>query len=453
MEKVRVQYSSSSKALPPQPIRIKTPGWGGSAEKMETGAQPQPWHCLPFVEASTYGLELLYQYDNPCEVINEGGHVRFEWDYASEPGGDVTGGEFLTFSPKDAPKHYLFNTRLDVVPPPGHVIRTEPHPRFFTDDTGTVPPALIGHLQNEWWPRKLFVVFKAPPPGQRHVFRKGEPYAQIVFVPQRVAYEVEPMPPEEDARRRELERRIDAARFQIADNVWHNLDGAPLSSHYKVLARAFARDGAAGVEDVVRRALERQRQTLPRDRPIPECLALGRRRLAEEKYDEARAVFTDVLDRDPANADAMSHLGICFACRGSPMAGLKLMTRAVELAPDSVVCHSNLGEMLRLMGRHKEAEASFRAAWRLSPDDPGLLSTLGLTLAQQGRIDEGLQACQAAVAMNPNLPVLHLRAGLALAEARRHPEARRAYEAALALDPQFAPARAALQSLPAESRT
>jgi len=309
---------------------------------------------------------------------------------------------------------------------------------------------VIGHLQVEWWPRKLFVVFKAPPPGGRHVFRKGEPYAQILFVPHRAGYDVEPMTAEEDARRRELERHIDAARFQIADNVWHNLDGAPLSSHYKVLARAFARGGNEGVEEVVDQALERQRLTLPRDKPVSEVLALGRQRLSEDRYDEARTIFTDVLERDPDNVDAMSHLGICFACRGSPMVGLKLMTQAVALQPRSAACHANLGEMLRLMGRYKEAEAHLRSAWQLSPNDPGLLSTLGLTLAQQGRTTEGLEACRSALAMNPKLPVLHLRVGLILAQELKHRDARQAYESALALDPAFFPARRALQELPTD---
>ena len=451
MDKFKIKFAASSKALPPQPIRIKTPGWGGSAEKMETGSQPQPWHCLPFVEAATYGLELLYQYDNECHVVNEGGKVRFEWDFASEGGADVTGAEFLTFSPKDAPKHYLFNTRLDVLPPPGHVVRTEPHPRFFTDATGTVPPAVIGHLQNEWWPRKLFVVFKVPPPGGRHVFRKGEPYAQILFLPHRAGYEIAEMTPEEDAQRRERERQIETARFQIADNVWHNLDGAPLSSHYKVLARSFARDGTAGVEEVVRRSVEQQRLTLPRDKSIAECLALGKQRLGDEKYDEAKTIFMYTLEREPDNADAMSHLGICFACRGSPMVGLKLMTRAVALQPHSATYHSNLGEMLRRMARYPEAESSFRLALRLSPNDPVLLSTLGLTLAQQGRTAEALEACRAALAMNPRLPVLHLRTGLILAQERQYREARAAYESALELDPGLAPARRALEQLPAEA--
>src|SRR5688572_28765741 len=222
MDKLQIKYATYAKALPPQPIRLKTPGWAGAADKMEDGSAGQPWHCLPFVEASTYGLELIYQFDTQCQVINDNGLVRFDWDYSKEPGGDLTGAEFATFFPKEASKYYLFTTRIDIQAPPGYVIRTEPHPRFFTDAINTVPCAIIGHLQTEWWARKLFVVFKVPSPGQRHIFRKGEPYAQIIFVPQRLNYELIKMTPEEEAHRRKLDVQIETARLQIADNVWHN---------------------------------------------------------------------------------------------------------------------------------------------------------------------------------------------------------------------------------------
>ena len=38
---------------------------------------------------------------------------------------------------------------------------------------------------------------------------------------------------------------------------------------------------------------------------------------------------------DPRNAEAMTNLGICAACTGSPAVGLKLMQQAVSLRPDN----------------------------------------------------------------------------------------------------------------------
>src|SRR4051794_35926807 len=291
MDKIEIKYATYAKALPPQPVRVKKPGWGGTTEKMVDGSEPQPWHCLPFVEASTYGLELIYQYDTECHVINEGGVLRFDWDVSKEPGGVLTGGEFIAFEPKRNSRFYIFNTRIDLQPPPGYVIRTEPHPRFFTDETGTVPVSMIGHVQSEWWARKFFVVFKAPAPGGRHVFRKGEPYVQLLFVPQRVAYEQTVMTPEEEASRREIETAIDGAKAQISENVWHNPAGVTFSDHYKILAKAFAREGEAGVAATVAAATERRTEALPKDRPVAEVVAMANQKLKEQNYSAARDLY------------------------------------------------------------------------------------------------------------------------------------------------------------------
>ena len=50
----------------------------------------------------------------------------------------MDGTEFVGFHPKPS-KYYLFKTQVDVQAPPGMVLRTQPHPRFYADQTGTVP--------------------------------------------------------------------------------------------------------------------------------------------------------------------------------------------------------------------------------------------------------------------------------------------------------------------------
>ena len=59
MGPLNYKYSLYGKALPPRPIRVKNPGWGGEPQKMVDGSEPQPWHCLPFVEGSTWARTRL----------------------------------------------------------------------------------------------------------------------------------------------------------------------------------------------------------------------------------------------------------------------------------------------------------------------------------------------------------------------------------------------------------
>ena len=80
MAKLQIKYRLEGKALPPRPIKVDVPGWGGSPDfKKVNGSQPQPWHCPLHVEGCTHGVELLYQYDNECHVINDRGHIRIQF--------------------------------------------------------------------------------------------------------------------------------------------------------------------------------------------------------------------------------------------------------------------------------------------------------------------------------------------------------------------------------------
>jgi hypothetical protein len=226
---------------------------------------------------------LLYQHETECQVIHDSGTIRFDFDFAREPSGELTGAEFIAFEPVQAAKYYLFNTLLDLQAPPGYVLRTEPHPRFFTEDSGTVPLAMIGHIQSAWYPRLLFVVFRAPGPGQRQVFRKGEPFVQIIFVPERMKYEATQMTPVEAAGRREMEKTMQTARSEIAENRWSNPSGVQFNNHYKVMARAVAWDGMPGLDKVVRDAVARRERSLPAAQTISEGLALGAGLLQEHR--------------------------------------------------------------------------------------------------------------------------------------------------------------------------
>jgi Tfp pilus assembly protein PilF len=445
---IDAKYSVIDKGLPPQAIRMRLPGWGGSPQKrMENGSEPQPWHCRPFVDAATYGLELVYHYEKECHVINENGKVRFEWDYANEPGVKLSGDEFGLFDTKPA-RFYSFQASVDVQAPAGYVVQTQPHPRFFTDDSGTVAPALIGHVQTEWFPKPLFLVFKIPAPGQGHIFRKGEPYAQIIFVPRQMTCRATPMTPDEQQHRRKLWGDMQTSKSYIATNVWHESDGAEANNYYKVLARAFERDGLDGVQDAVRAGMERRRQAIPEGKAIVEYLNLARQYQREGKYVEAKDLLISVILRNPENAEAASRLAILAMSMDLPAFALYLMKQAIMLQPESAAYHANMGEILRRMNRFVEAETALRKSLDLNPTDPQVLSNLGTILAAQGRAAEGLHLCRLAIASGANQPVVQLRAGIILAQMGQIEEARACFRAALEINPNYVPAQRNLQQLP-----
>ena len=101
-------------------------------------------------------------------------------------------------------------------------MRTEPHPRFYTDPTDTVPIAVPALLRTEWWPMMSFIIFKTPAEGRTHIFRPNEPMLQILILPLRADFTLTEMGEDEAAEREMRGRRIHNSRPTLAARL--NLD-------------------------------------------------------------------------------------------------------------------------------------------------------------------------------------------------------------------------------------
>ena len=259
MDEIKVKYRTWYRGEPPRPIKLQIPGWAGTDRNHSDGAVPQPWHCPPFVDASTYAHELLYPYKSECRVKRTGGQILFEGDFSTEDwmineaGSNMTGDEPKRTSPpmmSFAPGHYGMSSSLDMEPPEGYVFRTEPHPRFYTDDTGTVPCLLAGHIQR-WWSRIFFVVFKAPREGEFHVFRPGEPYGQVLFLPQKNNVKFLPFTDEERMAREGRDRKVGEYGDKIAGHVWKDHKGLKFDDKYKTLSSSYSKGGYESVDKTI----------------------------------------------------------------------------------------------------------------------------------------------------------------------------------------------------------
>src|SRR5215469_819307 len=190
-----VKYRVHGHRSPPQPIQMPIPGWAGEAEPRADGNREQPWHGTPVSESARYGVEVLYPFDEELRVTSRRGHVQLEakWGEPADP--DMMWPPFRSFGED----YYSYQFSLDLAVPPGWAVRTEPHPRFFTDPTNTTPLAVPALIRTEWWPMMFFCIFKAPPKGVTHIFRKDEPFIALIVIPAEPQLDFQPMDEEEAA--------------------------------------------------------------------------------------------------------------------------------------------------------------------------------------------------------------------------------------------------------------
>lgn len=224
------------KALPPRPIKLQIPGWAGTNNYHGSGGKPQPWHCVPFVEGNTYGIEFLYPYEEEQIVTRKDGKLIFS-------------NESLPFK-CFADGHYGYQSGTDIKVPDDYVVRLEPHPRYFVDEVGDVPLMLPGHLQTQWWSRYFFIVFKSPFEGQKHIFRYKEPYGQFLIVPKKPQYKIREQTQEERIERSQLSELSFIYDEFLGENTWRADNGIPFNDKYKQMSVAYAKKGMEGIKEL-----------------------------------------------------------------------------------------------------------------------------------------------------------------------------------------------------------
>ena len=159
---------------------------------------------------------------------------------------------FMSF----AKGHFGFTSSFDLEPPLDHTIRIEPHPKYYTDDTWTTPLPVAGHIQGEWWSKIFFIVFKQPPLNGKYIFRKGEPYAQILILPKKINYEIKEMTEAEKEKRKILESNI-SKHSQHFCKKWKDDKGNTFDNKYKVLSSIFSKEGIGGINNLIKNCFQK----------------------------------------------------------------------------------------------------------------------------------------------------------------------------------------------------
>ena len=230
----QVKVRTDNPRLAPRRTKLEIPGWAGRPEPRRDGSHEYVWHCVPFTEGAQYGIELFYPYDGELHVTTRDGALAFSGDIGENPDTGQMWPPFRDFGRK----FYTYQLLLDLKLDPGFAVRTEPHPRFYTDTTGTVPIAVPALVRN-WWPMLFFCVFKAPREGDTHIFRAGEPMLQMLVVPTEPDIELVTMSLEEQAERELQARRIHESRTTLsADTTWTSASDTVFDGTYRFMMRA-----------------------------------------------------------------------------------------------------------------------------------------------------------------------------------------------------------------------
>ncbi len=154
------------------------------------------------------------------------------------------------------------------------------------------------------------------------------------------------------------------------------------------------------------------------------------------RLDEARRKYAQVLEREPAHADALHLYGLAWQAGGDLGRAAEMMEQAVRHCPGNAVYCVDYGVVLQQLGKPEAAEFSYRQAIAARPDHAEAHNNLGNVLKDQGRLTEALASYREALALLDE-PVIHYNLANLLQETAAIDEAVVHYRRALELRPDY----------------
>ena len=162
--------------------------------------------------------------------------------------------------------------------------------------------------------------------------------------------------------------------------------------------------------------------------------------LQSNRLEEAKALYTRIVDIKPEDADAWYKLGTIQGMLGNIDEAGICCRKVIVLQPDHSEAHANLGNVLFHKGVYDEAISNYQAALRINPGNAPAYNNLGNALKISGRLDEALESYKRAITVNPNYALAHYNLGIALQKAGRLQEAGDCFRRAVALNGNYAEA-------------
>ena len=191
------------------------------------------------------------------------------------------------------------------------------------------------------------------------------------------------------------------------------------------------------------------------------------------RLSEAERVYRQIVEIDPAHADALHllgvllcqrgladdavdyiqraiavnnsaavfqfNLGVAYRALGQTDSAVECFERAVTLHPNAADAHHQLGAIFETRGETTRAVEAFRIAVECQPDNAGFRFRLGSALAAAGQYQEAVDHLQAAIQHRPDDANTHNSLGSVFQKLGRLDDAAAEYETAIRLHPEFGP--------------
>lgn len=162
---------------------------------------------------------------------------------------------------------------------------------------------------------------------------------------------------------------------------------------------------------------------------------LGLVRFQQGRFDEAERLLSRSLELEPQNADAWSNLGMVEVKLDVPEKAVASFSRALEISPEHPDALNNMAQVLRKMGRYEQARPLLERLVKKMPDSASALYYLADVQQKANDVSTAIKTWQRALRADPDDRRIRLGLGDAYESTGKFKQARMQYLAVLRRDP------------------
>jgi predicted O-linked N-acetylglucosamine transferase (SPINDLY family) len=144
---------------------------------------------------------------------------------------------------------------------------------------------------------------------------------------------------------------------------------------------------------------------------IPGTLQMAIGHHQSGRMSPAKTLYQQILQADPAHADALHLLGLIEHQQGNSAHAVALIQKAIQARPTDATFHFNLGNLHQDLAQLNEAIACFEQALLRQPGFVDALLGLGTALKAQGKIAEAGVCFRKVLARQPDRADAHFNLG------------------------------------------
>lgn len=156
---------------------------------------------------------------------------------------------------------------------------------------------------------------------------------------------------------------------------------------------------------------------------------------AEGNLAKAELIYKQVLGINSDSYDALFLLANLFFEKNLPKEAIKLLKKAIDVAPANPLSYNLLGHIYNNLGMHLDALATYNSIIHIAPKNAEIYYSKGLTLSALMRHEEALKAFEEAINIDQSLKSAYSAQGYILHTQNYLDEALLKYQQAAVIQP------------------